>query len=77
MRKLLLHRRELDRFAGRAKERGLTLIPLRVYFTDRAVAKCVIALCKGRKLHDKREVLKKADARREIDRAMKNRQRRT
>jgi SsrA-binding protein len=50
---------------------------LRVYFTDRAVAKCVIALCKGRKLHDKREVLKKADARREIDRAMKNRQRRT
>jgi SsrA-binding protein len=76
MRKLLLHRRELDRFAGRAKERGLTLIPLRVYFTDRSVAKCVIALCKGRKLHDKREVLKKADARREIDRAMKNKQRR-
>jgi SsrA-binding protein len=76
MRKLLLHRRELARFAGRAKERGLTLIPLRVYFTDRAVAKCVIALCKGRKLHDKREVLKKNDARREIDRAIKQRSRR-
>ena len=72
-RKLLLHRRELNRFAGRAKERGLTLVPLRVYFTDRSVAKCVIALCKGRKLHDKREVMKKADARREMDRAMKNR----
>jgi SsrA-binding protein len=76
MRKLLLHRRELHRFAVRAKERGLTLIPLRVYFTDRAVAKCVIALCKGRKVHDKREVLKKADARREIDRALKQRTKR-
>lgn len=75
MRKLLLHKRELHRFALRAKERGLTLIPLRVYFTDRAVAKCVIALCKGRKLHDKREVLKKNDARREIDRALKQRSR--
>jgi SsrA-binding protein len=76
MRKLLLHRRELKRFALKAKERGLTLIPLRVYFTDRSVAKCVIALCKGRKLHDKREVLKKADARREIDRAIKQRAKR-
>ena len=76
MRKLLLHRRELARFAGRANERGLPFIPLRVYFTDRAVAKCVIALCKGRKLHDKREVLKKNDARREIDRAIKQRSRR-
>jgi SsrA-binding protein len=76
LRKLLLHKRELARFAGRAKERGLTLIPLRVYFTDRAVAKCVIGLCKGRKLHDKREVLKKNDARREIDRAIKQRARR-
>ncbi|MCE2814091.1 MAG: SsrA-binding protein SmpB [Planctomycetota bacterium] len=76
MRKLLLHRRELHRFGLKAKERGLTLIPLRVYFTDRAVAKCVIALCKGRKVHDKREVLKKADARREIDRAIKQRSKR-
>jgi SsrA-binding protein len=75
VRKLLLHRRELARFAGRAKERGLTLIPLRVYFADRGLAKCVIALCKGRKVHDKREVLKKADARREIDRAMKQKNR--
>ncbi len=71
VRKLLLHRRELARFAGRAKERGLTMIPLRMYFTDRGIAKCVIAVCKGRKTHDKREVLKKADARREMDRAMK------
>lgn len=76
MRKLLLHRRELRRFAIKANERGLTLVPLRIYFTDRAVAKCVIALCKGRKLHDKREVLKKADARREIERAIKQRTKR-
>lgn len=76
VRKLLLHRRELARFAGRAKERGLTLIPLKVYFTERGLAKCIIALCKGRKVHDKREVLKKADARREIDRAMKPKSRR-
>lgn len=75
VRKLLLHRRELARFAGRAKERGLTLVPLRVYFTDRGVAKCVIALCKGKKTHDKRETLKKADATREIQRAMRNKNR--
>jgi SsrA-binding protein len=72
-RKLLLHRRELHKFAGRAKERGLTMVPLRVYFTDRGVAKCVIAICKGKKMHDKRETLKKADANREMSRAMKTR----
>lgn len=71
VRKLLLHRSELSRFAGRAKERGLTMIPLRVYFTDRGVAKCVIAICKGKKTHDKRETLKKADANREIQRVMR------
>jgi SsrA-binding protein len=73
IRKLLLHQREIARFAGRAKERGLTMVPLRVYFTDRGVAKCVIAVCKGKKAHDKRETLKKADANREIQRIMKNR----
>ena len=73
VRKLLLHRRELSRFAGRAKERGLTLVPLRVYFTDRGIAKCVIGLCKGKQSHDKRETLKKNDAKREMQRAMKGR----
>jgi SsrA-binding protein len=72
VRKLLLRRNELAKFAGRAKERGLTLVPLRVYFTDRGLAKCVIALCKGKKMHDKRETLKKADAARDIQRAMRN-----
>jgi SsrA-binding protein len=73
VRKLLLHKREISRFAGRAKERGLTLIPLRVYFTDRGLAKCVIGLCKGKQSHDKRETLKKNDAKREMQRAMKGR----
>lgn len=47
------------KFAGRSKERGLTLVPLRLYFTDRGIAKCVMGLCKGKKLHDKRETIKR------------------
>ncbi|MBU6175125.1 MAG: SsrA-binding protein SmpB [Planctomycetes bacterium] len=73
VRKLLLHRRELLKFAGRSKERGLTMVPLRVYFTERGVAKCVIGLCRGKKLHDKRETMKKNDAKREMERAMRGR----
>lgn len=71
VRKLLLHRREFLKFAGRSKERGLTLVPLRIYFTERGVAKCVVGLCKGKKVHDKRETMKKNDANREIQRAMR------
>ena len=67
-RQLLVHKREMLKFIGRAKEKGLTLVPLRMYFNDRGVAKCVMALCKGMKLHDKREKMKKDDARRDIDR---------
>lgn len=70
-RKLLLHKQELLKFAGRSKERGLTLVPLRVYFTERGIAKCVMGLCKGKKLHDKRETLKKKDSQRDIERAMR------
>lgn len=70
-RKMLLHRREMQKIGGRASERGLTLVPLRMYFNARGVAKCVVAVCKGLKLHDKREVLKKNDARREIERAIR------
>ena len=72
-RKLLLHAREFDKFAGRAHERGLTLIPLRVYFNDRGLAKCVMGLVKGKKLHDKRETLKKRDSDRGLQRAMRGR----
>ena len=72
-RKLLVHAREFDKFAGRAHERGLTLVPLRVYFNDRGIAKCVMALVKGKKLHDKRETLKKRDSDRGLQRAMRRR----
>jgi SsrA-binding protein len=70
-RKLLIHRREVSKFAHKAHEKGLTLVPLKMYFTDRGVAKVLMGLCKGKKLHDKRETLKKADMKRDIDRAMR------
>ncbi|MDZ4849364.1 MAG: SsrA-binding protein SmpB [Pirellulaceae bacterium] len=70
-RKMLLHRREMLRLSGKASEKGLTLVPLKMYFNERGQAKCVIGLCKGLKLHDKREVMKKNDAQREIQRAMR------
>ncbi|MBB3206939.1 SsrA-binding protein [Rhodopirellula rubra] len=70
-RKLLVHQKEFNKFAGRAFERGLTLIPLRVYFNDRGIAKCVMGLVKGKKLHDKRETIKKRDTDRGLQRAMR------
>jgi SsrA-binding protein len=71
-RKLLLHRREIEKFAGKASQRGHTLVPLRLYFKN-GIAKVEVAIASGKKSHDKREALKKADARREIDQAMKRR----
>src|SRR5438067_6240462 len=68
-RKLLLHRREIEKFAGKASQKGFTLVPLRMYFKG-GVAKVELAVARGKQAHDKREALKKADARREIDRAM-------
>jgi SsrA-binding protein len=72
-RKLLIHAKEFAVFAGRAMERGLTLIPLRVYFNERGLAKCVMALVKGKKLHDKREAMKERDTKRGLQRAMRGR----
>ena len=72
-RKLLLHRRELRRFADRAHEKGLTLVPLKMYFSERGMVKVLLGLCRGKKLHDKRETLKKADMQREMARAMRPR----
>ncbi|MCO8125029.1 SsrA-binding protein SmpB [Stieleria sp. TO1_6] len=72
-RKLLLHAREYSSFAGKAHERGLTLIPLRVYFNDRGLAKCVMGLVRGKKMHDKRETMKKRDTDRGLARAMRGR----
>jgi SsrA-binding protein len=74
-RKLLLHRREIAKFVGKASQRGFTLVPLRMYFKE-GRAKVELAVASGKKLHDKREAAKKADAQREIRRAMTNRNRR-
>lgn len=74
-RKLLLHRREIDKFAGRASEKGLTLVPLRMYFKD-GRAKVELAVAKGKQSHDKRESLKKSDAKRQIDRELASRRKR-
>lgn len=71
-RKLLLHRREIKKFAGMAYEKGLTLVPLKMYFKG-GRAKVLLGVCRGKQKHDKREDLKKRDARREIDRAMRKR----
>jgi SsrA-binding protein len=73
-RKLLMHRREIARFAGKASQRGFTLVPLRLYFKN-GRAKVELAVCRGKQLHDKREAQKKADAQREIRRALRERRR--
>src|SRR5262249_1642272 len=70
-RKLLLHKREVGKFAGKASQRGFTLVPLRMYFKQ-GRAKVELAVAKGKQHHDKREDLKKADAQREIRRALSN-----
>ena len=71
-RKLLLHAREIERLHGKVKERGFTLIPLRLYFKD-GRAKVEIGLARGKKLYDKRESIREREMRREVDRAMKTR----
>jgi SsrA-binding protein len=70
-RKLLMHRREIAKIYSKIREKGLTLIPLSLYFKNSRV-KVEIALCRGKKLHDKRASLKDRDAKRDINRAMKN-----
>lgn len=69
-RKLLMHRREIKKFASRAFEHGLTLVALKMYFKE-GRAKVLMGICKGRKLYDKREVMKKATMKRDIQRAMR------
>jgi SsrA-binding protein len=69
-RKILMHRREVKKFASRAYEQGLTLVPLKLYFKE-GRAKILLGICKGRKLYDKREVLKKRSMQRDIDRALR------
>lgn len=68
-RKLLLTKRELKKLLGKTKEKGLTIIPTRLYINDKGLAKIDIALAKGKKLYDKRETLKTKDSKREMDRS--------
>ena|SRR5687768_4894239 len=71
-RKLLLHRREIDRLLGKAQERGLTLVPLSVYLKN-GFAKVELAIAKGRKLYDKRNAIAAREARRDQERALSER----
>ena len=73
-RKLLMHRREIAKFAGKASQRGFTLVPLKMYFKN-GRAKVELAVARGKQLHDKRQAAKKADAQKEIRRAMSDRRR--
>lgn len=73
-RKLLLHRKEIERLIGAVEQQGLALVPLEVYFR-RGKAKVKLALGRGKKLHDKRETLKRREADREARRAIAGRSR--
>ena len=70
-RKLLLHQRQINRLAGAVEREGMTIVPLKLYFNERGRAKIEIALGKGKKLHDKRETLKKRSWDRERGRLMR------
>ena len=70
-RKLLVHRRELGRLIGAIQRQGMTLVPLRMYFNARGIAKVQLGLAKGKKLHDKRETEKKRDWDRQKGRLMR------
>jgi SsrA-binding protein len=73
-RKLLLHRKQIDRLYGSIREQGYSIVPLRLYFRD-GLVKVEIGLAKGKKLYDKREDLKKKDSQRELSQALKSRNR--
>ncbi|MBR5521810.1 MAG: SsrA-binding protein SmpB [Oscillospiraceae bacterium] len=72
VRKLLLHKKEINKLMGKIKQDGLTLVPLSLYFKKQYV-KVELGLCKGKKLYDKRDAMAKRDAKRDIDRAIKER----
>jgi len=70
-RKLLLHRSELNKMIGSIQQEGLTIVPLRVYFNERGMAKVLIGLAKGKKVHDKRESSKQRDWQRDKQRLLR------
>ncbi len=72
-RKLLLHRKELDRLVGRVAERGFTLVPLGLYWNKRGIAKMTLAVARGKRTYDKRQSIRKREAERDISRQMRQR----
>ncbi len=72
-RRLLLHRNQIKKIVGRLTQKGLTLVPLKAYFNDRGFAKIELALCKGKRLYDKREDIKRRESDLELRRVMKRR----
>jgi SsrA-binding protein len=74
-RKLLLHRRQIDELMGRAQQKGLTVVPLKLYITQRGVAKIELALAKGKQLHDRRRDIADRDAKRDMAREIADLQR--
>ncbi len=72
-RRLLLHKREIRKWQKRVTERGLTIVPIEIYFSERGIAKIKIALARGKSHADKRQDIKKRDDRREMDRALRRR----
>ena len=75
-RKLLLHRSEIDELLGRAKQKGQTIVPLRLYISQRGRAKIELGLARGKQLHDKRRDIAERDARREVARELADARRR-
>jgi SsrA-binding protein len=73
VRKLLLHKSEIHKLLGKTQQKGLTLVPLRIYFSKRGYAKVELGLAKGKKLYDRRETIKSREAGREVQRAIKER----
>ncbi|MDX2002620.1 MAG: SsrA-binding protein SmpB [Chitinophagales bacterium] len=73
LRKLLMNKKELEKLHAKVKERGQTIIPLKIYLSERGFAKLDIALAKGKKTHDKRESIKAKDTKRDLQRVIRGR----
>lgn len=73
LRKLLLHKREINKLIGKSQEKGLSIVPIEIYFNNRNIAKIKIAIVKGKKLFDKRDTIKKRDINREVEQELKTR----
>lgn len=75
-RRLLLHKNQIRKLIGQVAQRGFTLVPLKIYFSQRGFAKMELALCRGKKLYDRREALKRREAELEIRRVLKGKRKR-